>query len=150
MTLSVRPATRRDIDIAAKLRVQLWSRLSRSSHAKELSEFLSDRKFKWWIVFDEDKPVGFAEVYLRRYVNGCRQMPVPFLEGIWVDKKYRRRGAGRMLIEKISDWASARGFAEIGSDANIKNSRSHKSHASWGFKETERVVYFRKLVGRPK
>jgi len=42
---------------------------------------------------------------------------------------------------------AARGFAEIGSDADIANSASHAAHRGWGFVETERVVYFRKVLG---
>ena len=40
----------------------------------------------------------------------------------------------------------ARGFREIGSDALLDNRASHAAHAGWGFAETERVVYFRKVL----
>ncbi len=45
--------------------------------------------------------VGFAEVAVRKYANGCESQPVPFLEGIWVDPRYRRSGISRRLIAHV-------------------------------------------------
>jgi aminoglycoside 6'-N-acetyltransferase I len=40
------------------------------------------------------------------------------------------------------------GFREVGSDTPIANLPSQAAHRAWGFSETERVVYFRKLLHR--
>ncbi len=69
-----------------------------------------------------------------------------FLEGIWVDPGCRGRGVGRTLIEKITSDLVSDGFQELCSDAEIGNRRSRHTHQSWGFDETERVVYFRKQL----
>jgi aminoglycoside 6'-N-acetyltransferase I len=130
----------------AEMRHQLWPHLSVRAHLKELATFTKSRKFKGWILFDNNLPIAFAEVYLRPYVNGCEGMPVPFVEGIWVHQTYRGRGAGHRLIRTISDWARKHGYKELGSDAELHNKISHKCHRKWGFKETERVIYFRKVV----
>jgi aminoglycoside 6'-N-acetyltransferase I len=71
---------------------------------------------------------------------------VPFLEGIWVETELRRQGVGKALIEYAANFLVARGFSELGSDAEIDNHVSHASHRGWGFSETERVVYFRKTL----
>ncbi len=34
----------------------------------------------------------------------------------------------------------------MGSDTEIENGASQAAHSAWGFCETERVVYFRKLL----
>jgi aminoglycoside 6'-N-acetyltransferase I len=47
----------------------------------------------------------------------------------------------------VEEFVAARGFTEIGSDTDIANRESHAAHRSWGFVETERVVYFRKVLG---
>jgi aminoglycoside 6'-N-acetyltransferase I len=83
---------------------------------------------------------------LRKYANGCDSRPVPFLEGIWVDAAFRRRGIGARLIEHIEAFVAARGFREVGSDTPLDNRASQAAHRAWGFCETERVVYFRKLL----
>ena len=92
-------------------------------------------------------PAGFAELAIRDYANGCAGRPVPFLEGVFVRQEFRRRAVGARLIAHVEAFVAARGFAEIGSDAEITNSASHAAHRGWGFVETERVVYFRKVLG---
>jgi aminoglycoside 6'-N-acetyltransferase I len=91
---------------------------------------------------------GFAEVAVRSYANGCETHPVPFLEGIWVDPQFRRQGIGRQLLAHAQAFLVVRGFRELGSDSEIDNHASHAAHRSWGFSETERVVYFRKPPGK--
>jgi len=56
-------------------------------------------------------------------------------------------GIGARLIAHVSAFPAAGGFAEMGSDAELENHASHAGHRSWGFRETERVVYFRKDLG---
>jgi aminoglycoside 6'-N-acetyltransferase I len=118
-------------------------------HAAEVRDFSSERNFICFIAWNEDKKaVGFTEASIRPFANGCNERPVPFLEGLWVDPRFRRRNIGKQLISAVESWAIKRGFREIGSDALISNKVSHKAHAAYGYKETERVVYFRKSLGR--
>ena len=95
---------------------------------------------------DDGAPVGFAEITIRPFANGCDSRPVPFLEGIWVEAALRRRGIGARLVRHVEEFIVARGFCEIGSDALMENHVSHAAHRRWGFCETERVVHFRKLL----
>ncbi|MFI4995028.1 MAG: GNAT family N-acetyltransferase [Hyphomicrobiales bacterium] len=92
----------------------------------------------------EGTPAGFAEIAIREYANGCESQPVPFLEGIYVEAKFRRQGIGAGLIARIEAFLAQRGFRELGSDTQIDNRSSQAAHLGWGFSETERVVYFRK------
>jgi len=61
-----------------------------------------------------------------------------------IDEALQKRGIGRALITKAEEWARARGIKELGSDTRIESEHSIHAHESWGFVETERVVYFRK------
>ncbi len=79
-------------------------------------------------------------------MNGCETSPVAFLEGLWVEAPYRRRGIARLLIAAGEDWARSLGCHEFASDALIENIPSHAMHIAAGFAETERVVYFRKRL----
>lgn len=92
-------------------------------------------------------PVGFAEASLRRdYVNGCDTSPVGFLEGIYVVPAARGQGVARALVAAVQDWTRAQGCTELASDAAIDNHDSLKMHAALGFSETQRVVFFRKVI----
>lgn len=91
--------------------------------------------------------LGFAEASMRRdYVNGCDSSPVGFLEGIYVIEGARRQGVARELVGAVTGWARERGCTELASDALLDNTDSHRMHAALGFSETERVVFFRRLL----
>jgi aminoglycoside 6'-N-acetyltransferase I len=73
---------------------------------------------------------------------------VPFLEGIWVDPKFRRLHLGARLLQHIESFVMDRGFQELGSDALIDDTQSHAAHRAWGFAESEPVIYFRKVLAK--
>lgn len=137
----------RSVDRAAWLamRATLWPDAAPEDHEHDVERVL-DSDSEWGFIAETSgEPIAFAEVAIRKYANGCESQPVPFLEGIWVDPRYRRQGIGKALIAHIESFLGSRGFHEWGSDALIENTQSHAAHAAWGFVETERVVCFRKV-----
>jgi aminoglycoside 6'-N-acetyltransferase I len=129
------------------MRAALWPDDAEQTHAAEIDQLLGGENAWNFIAETADGlPVGFAEMALRPYANGCDTRPVPFLEGIWVEPQWRRRGVGARLVEHLEQFLTARGYHELGSDALIDNTTSHAAHRGWGFAETERVVYFRKVL----
>ena len=104
---------------------------------------LDGRKRKGWsALLPDQSPVGFAEISIRDYANGCRAQPVPFLDGIWVMKPYRRQGVVFALLKTIKRDCQAKGLTELYLSAYIKNTVSHSAHQTWGLDETDRVVFF--------
>jgi aminoglycoside 6'-N-acetyltransferase I len=90
--------------------------------------------------------VGFLELSLRSYAEGCAASPVPFIEGWYVAAEARHRGAGRRLAEAAENWARVRGFSEIASDTQVSNAMSQAAHEALGYEESERIVCFRKSL----
>ncbi len=91
--------------------------------------------------------MGFAEASIRRdHVNGCETSPAGFLEGIYVTENARRQGVARQMAAAVADWAREHGCRELASDAAIDNDASHRMHEALRFSETQRVVYFRRLL----
>jgi aminoglycoside 6'-N-acetyltransferase I len=131
----------------AEMRAALWPEETAEEHARGIDELLRGERAWGFIAEVDGAPAGFAELAIRDYANGCASRPVPFLEGIFVGREFRRRGIGARLVAHVERFAAAHGFTEIGSDTEIANSASHASHRSWGFVETERVVYYRKALG---
>jgi aminoglycoside 6'-N-acetyltransferase I len=136
-----------DRAVWAEMRAALWPAASAEEHAHDIDDVLRSDCAYGFIAEVGDTPAGFAELAIRDYANGCASRPVPFLEGIFVREEFRRRGIGVGLIAHVEAFFAARGFTEIGSDTEIANSASHAAHRGWGFVETERVVYFRKVLG---
>ncbi len=138
-----------DMDEYLSLRSSLWPNCSTGQHLDEMNEHLANpAKYAQFIARAESgKAIGFAEASVRSdYVNGTNSSPAAFLEGIFVEPRFRRCGIARKLLAEVTSWAESKGLTELASDALISNIASHAMHESLGFVETERVVYFCKQL----
>ena len=64
----------------------------------------------------------------RDYVNGCKSSPVGFLEGLYVEPRYRKRGLARLLCEAVEDGAKGMGCSEFASDVLLQNETGQRVH----------------------
>jgi len=131
------------------LRLALWPDASAEEHRAYMAISLAQpERFLQLMVYDERRqPLGFIEGSIRNdYVNGTESSPVGFVEGVYVVPASRRKGVARQLYAAIGDWAKARGCRELASDALVDNEVSQRAHRALGFRETERVVYFTRIL----
>jgi aminoglycoside 6'-N-acetyltransferase I len=146
----IRFARRDDADRWALLRSRLWRSADPSELAAEAHDFASGKTIPTiaavFIAEEETTAVGFLELAVRSFSDGCKSMPVPHVEGWYVEPFARGKGVGRALIESAEDWARERGFTELASDTEPWNERSIAAHARCGFRETERLVKFCKIL----
>ena len=132
-----------------QLRLVFWPHDSAKEHLAEMAIFLAEpHRFVQFIAYNEaNKPVGLFEAALRSdYVNGTNSSPVAFLESVFVLPEERRQGVAHALVGAVESWARDQGCTEFASDASTENLESYKFHRSLGFEETERVVYFKKIL----
>lgn len=142
-----------DVDEWATLRAELWPDGSVADHRSDLLELMAEPNGVVGFVARDlrGRLLGFAEAALRvDYVNGCETSPVAFLEGLYVAEDRRRQGIGRGLVDAVEAWARSQGCMELASDALLDNVVSHAMHAALDFEETERVVYFRKVLAEAR
>lgn len=97
-------------------------------------------------IAEDGKPLGFVELSLRSYAEGCASSPVPYIEGLYVAEGSRRRRIGRLLVAAAEAWAKGKGFTEMASDTQIGNEASLGAHCSYGFAEVERIACLRKSL----
>jgi aminoglycoside 6'-N-acetyltransferase I len=96
---------------------------------------------------DDGVAMGFAEVAMRQdFVNGCQHRPALFLEGIFVRPEFRGHGIAKALCAAAEEFGARQGCREFASDVFIDDHDSLAAHVALGFAETERVVYFRKVI----
>jgi aminoglycoside 6'-N-acetyltransferase I len=144
----VRPVRREDASAWLQMRQALWPD-DTGSHAVEIRDFFAGRRkmpLEVLIAFEGDTPVGFAELSIRPYAEGCETDRVAYLEGWYVLPEHRRRGIGRALVRAAEAWGRTQRCTEFASDTNIENHTSAGAHRALGFDEVEQIRCFRKVL----
>lgn len=148
----VRPLTAADRTAWLDMRVALYGEAAPGARAAELAAEVDMMLARDdWAAFAVEAPdgtlVGLIEFFERNYAERCETSPVCYIEGLWVDAAWRRRGLARRLVEAGRDWARSRGRTEMASDVQITNLLSQTVHRRLGFAETERLVTYRLPIG---
>ena len=142
----IREATVNDRAGWLELRLALWPQEA-DSLDDGIDVFLADPDQVCFLAFDGDeKPIGFIEMSLRKYAEGCETSPVAFVEGWYVSEERREHGVGAALLARGEAWGRAKGCTELGSDTEIWRTLSREVHKKLGFEEVEEIVAFRKSL----
>ena len=144
--VTVRPVTRADAPAWLAMRQALWPD-EQDDHIGEIEAFFAGRlhmPLQVLLAVDGPAVVGFVELSIRAYAEGCRTDRVAFLEGWYVVPDARRKGIGRALVAASEEWGRAGGCTEFGSDAVYTNSTSQVAHHALGFEEVVQLRCFRK------
>ena len=148
MTVVVRAIEGADGAAWLAMRHALWPEGSVSEHQKDIDEFLSGRSGEpHAVLIAEDSvrgPVGFVELSIRPWAEGCRTRGVAYLEGWFVLPEARRRGVGRLLIRAAEEWGRAKGCEEFASDSLPDAAVSIAAHEAVGFEDAGLIRCFRK------
>ena len=144
----IRPCTSEHLDGWVKLRQCLWPDETLDDHRSHARSLLKRPNAAGYLACEVDETVvAFAEATLRRdYVNGCNTSPVGFLEGLYVEPRYRKRGLARLLCSAVEDWAKGMGCSEFASDVLLQNELGQRVHEALGFNATDRVVFYLKQI----
>jgi aminoglycoside 6'-N-acetyltransferase I len=128
------------------MRMALWPEMDEPQHRREMAMMLSDEeRFAVFVCQDpHGELLGFAEVSLRGWAEGCESSPVGYLEGWYVAEHARRQGIGGRLVVAAEDWARSRGCIEMASDTELTNRVSEAAHLRLGYQVAAKVIAFRK------
>lgn len=144
----VRPVGPADREAWAAMRHALWPDTAAGEHAAEIDTMLAGTAASpLAALVAEDRAaglLGFAEVSIRAYAEGCRTARVGYLEGWYVVPGARRTGVGRDLVRAAEDWARERGCSEFASATEEANSDAASAHRALGFTDLDLVRCFRK------
>jgi len=141
--ITIREAGPLDRDQWNVMRKALWPDCPPQKHSLEIEQILSSEGVVLLAEHPKEGMVGFVEISLRSdHVEGASISPVPYLEGWYVDGRFRRKGMGGYLIEKAIDWALQNGYNELASDSELENVEGIQCHNHLGFKEVGRTVHF--------
>lgn len=139
----IKRATIDDVNVLAEFAVQIYTGANVTELTEEFSESIRNENSAFFIKFDDEKPIGFAEAGLRfDYVEGTDSSPVGYLEGIYVLPEYRRKGFACALVYECEKWAKSKNCTEFASDCELNNINSLNFHKKIGFTEANRIICF--------
>ncbi len=148
--MEIRPLHPDEYDDWLSLRERLWPDTPREDLSSELTEIVTDPSRNTVLVASlPEGLVGFVEVSIRDWAEGCETRMVGYIEAWYVVPERRIGGIGRRLVEAAEAWARARGCTEMGSDADLSNEVSHAAHRALGYGEVGRLVLFSKRLIPP-
>ena len=136
-----------DLGVLAGLAALLWQNHSAEDLFHEFSKIMSKGESQFFLKYEKDMPVGFAQCQLRHdYVEGTETTPVGYLEGIFVKEGYRNKGYAKELLAECEAWAKRNGCHEFASDCEIDNIGSFRFHKAMNFAEVNRIICFTKRL----
>lgn len=143
----VKSAEVNDLGVLAGLAALLWQNHTAEDLFHEFSKIMSKGESQFFLKYEKDMPVGFAQCQLRHdYVEGTETTPVGYLEGIFVKEGYRNKGYAKELLAECEAWAKRNGCHEFASDCEIDNIGSFRFHKAMNFAEVNRIICFTKRL----
>lgn len=145
--MEIRRATNRDIPAIAGMAKMLFDEPDDNMLQQEFQQFLRNEKDAVFVATISDAYAGFLHMSLRHeYVEGAIHFPVGYMEGIFVEPKFRRQHIAQALAEAGKAWSLKKGCHEMASDAELTNSDSQAFHQKIGFQEANRTVNYIKKI----
>ena len=144
----VRAVRAADADQWRRMRDALWPDAA-GTHASEIQQFFGDSSGGREAVLVAEQAgaiLGFVELSLRAYAEGCDTSPVAYLEGWFVSPDARGSGLGRALLRAAEEWGRAQGCAEFASDTEAEDTPSANAHRACGFEDASLIRCFRKKI----
>ena len=149
----IRKAAKTDMVSVAEMAVMMWDSHSVEELKGEFEQEIENKDCVMYIYCIDNIPIGFAQCGLRHdYVEGTDTSPVGYLEGIFVEEEYRKRGIAKEMLDACQRWAKEQGCTEFASDCEIDNIGSFhfqgslKFHLKMGFSEANRIICFTKRL----
>lgn len=147
MDIIIRRASAEDKPDWLRMRLLLWPYATAEGFEPQLDPILADPNQAAFIAsLPDGRRVGFLEVGIRTYGEGCETSPVGYAEGLYVDEDLRGQGLALRLMRAAEDWAREKGYQEIASDTWLENEASIQMHLRLGYEEMERLVHFAKRL----
>ncbi|MEN6369731.1 MAG: GNAT family N-acetyltransferase [Thermotogota bacterium] len=142
----IRPLASGDRGEWGCLRAALWPGHGRGELEQEMDAMLSAAETERAFVAElaSGGLCGVVEASLRLQAEGCTTSPVGYVEGLYVDPSWRRRGLGRRLVEEAEMWARSLGCREMASDTTSEYPDSLAVHRALGYEVTRSSQSFRK------
>ena len=139
MQITVRKMLIKDANAVNLLSAQLGYPLSPEQTFENIKAVMKSKKHIAFVALHENKIVGWigaAQTIMIEVMPHCE------INGLVIDERYRGKGVGKLLIEKVKQWAKENGNEVVSLHCNLARTAAHLFYEHIGFKAIKEQKYF--------
>lgn len=139
MKIIIREMAVKDAEAINNLSKQLGYPLSMEQTLQNIHVVLQSKNHTAFVAEYENIIVGWvgaAQAIMIEVMPHCE------INGLVIDEHHRGMGIGKLLIDKVKQWAKKKGNDKIGLHCNIKRTEAHLFYQHLGFTEIKQQKNF--------
>ena len=139
MNITTREMTEKDAAAVNSLSKQLGYPLSIEQTLQNIKAILKSKDHAAFVAEYEYKIVGWigaAQAIMIEVMPHCE------INGLVIDEHHRGMGIGKLLIDRVKQWAKEKGNDKIGLRCNVKRTEAHLFYERLGFTELKQQKKF--------
>jgi GNAT superfamily N-acetyltransferase len=142
--VTVRLANPDDASALAALTVQLGYDVDAASVARRLSRILADSDARMFVAEVGGVVAGRVHAAIAQHLESD---PFVTIGGMVVDERFRGRGVGRALMQRVEAWAAERGCGLVRLSSSITRTGAHRFYEQLGYRHVKTQHAFARTVG---
>jgi len=139
MKIIIREMTLNDAKAVNILSSQLGYTLSIEQTLQNINAVLESNDHTAFVAEYENKIVGWIGASQAIMIE---VMPHCEINGLVIDQDHRGMGIGKLLIDKVKQWARKKNNTKIGLHCNVKRTEAHLFYEHLGFAEIKQQKNF--------
>jgi GNAT superfamily N-acetyltransferase len=139
MKIIIREMTAEDAEPVKILSEQLGYLLSVEQTRQNIDAISRSKDHTAFIAYYGNRIVGWIGASQAIMIE---VMPHCEINGLVIDEHHRGMGIGKVLIEKVKQWAKEKGNDKMGLHCNVKRSGAHLFYEHLGFTEVKQQTNF--------
>ena len=139
MKIIIREMTLNDAKAVNILSSQLGYTLSIEQTLQNINAVLESNDHTAFVAEYENKIVGWIGASQAIMIE---VMPHCEINGLVIDQDHRGMGIGKLLIDKVKQWARKKNNTKIGLHCNVKRTEAHLFYQHLGFSEIKQQKNF--------
>jgi aminoglycoside 6'-N-acetyltransferase I len=132
-----------NLKVFIELVLELWNDCDFDEELENYQTLIGSDTEICYLAKIQGQYIAFIHLSTRHdYVEGADELPIAYVEGMYVEPNFQKQGIAKKLMRAAEDWAKQKGYKQIASDTSITNVASIEFHKKIGFTEVERIVCF--------
>lgn len=139
MTITIREMTANDAKAVNTLSKQLGYPLSIEQTLQNINAVLQSKDHTAFVAEYENEIAGWIGASQSIMIE---VMPHCEINGLVIDQDHRGKGIGKLLVERVKQWAKGKSITKIGLHCNVKRAEAHLFYEHLGFVEIKQQKNF--------